>query len=65
MMRLRSKEAGVLEKHFPAKVKDDTDEWFKELYDLFAFVREEFAEVPEETINRRIARAVKAVRAGK
>lgn len=44
---------------------DEANEWFKELYDLFAPVRKELGEVPEEEIDRRIARAVKAVRARK
>jgi predicted DNA-binding antitoxin AbrB/MazE fold protein len=44
---------------------DEANEWFKELYDLFAPIRKELAEVPEEEIDRRIARAVKAVRARK
>lgn len=44
---------------------DEANEWFKELYDLFAPVRKELADVPEEVINRRIARTVKAVRAGR
>lgn len=48
-----------------AKVKDDANEWFKELYDLFAAVREESAEVPQQVLNRSIARALKAVRARK
>lgn len=42
---------------------DETNEWLKELYDLFAPVRDELADVPEKEINRRVARAVKAVRA--
>ncbi len=42
---------------------DETSEWLKELYDLFAPVRDELADVPEEEIDRRVARAVKAVRA--
>ncbi len=46
-----------------AKVKDDANEWFKELHALFAPVRQELKDVPEEEINRRVARAVKAVRA--
>ncbi|MBI4279099.1 MAG: DUF104 domain-containing protein [Armatimonadetes bacterium] len=44
---------------------DETNEWLKELYDLFAPVRDELADVPEEEIDRRVARAVKAVRARK
>lgn len=44
---------------------DEANEWFKELYDLFAPVRKELKDVPSEEIDRRIARAVKAVRAKK
>ncbi len=44
---------------------DEANEWFKELYDLFAPVRRELEDVPGEEIDRRIARAVKAVRAKK
>ncbi len=39
--------------------------WLKELYDLFAPVREQLAQEPEATVDRRIARSVKAVRARK
>ncbi|MGQ0571030.1 MAG: antitoxin family protein [Armatimonadota bacterium] len=45
------------------EVSDDGNEWFKEFYDFFVPVREELANVPEETINRRIARAARVVRA--
>jgi predicted DNA-binding antitoxin AbrB/MazE fold protein len=44
---------------------DEANEWFKELYDLFAPVRKELQDVPEDEIDRRIAQAVKAVRAKK
>ncbi len=44
---------------------DEANEWFKELCDFFAPVRKELKDVPEEEIDRRIARAVKAVRARK
>lgn len=67
MMRLRRK--GVwcvrLEKHLRGRMKDDANEWFRELYDLFAPVREELAEESERTVDRRIARAVRDVRARK
>jgi predicted DNA-binding antitoxin AbrB/MazE fold protein len=42
---------------------DETNEWLKEIHALFAPVREELADVPEKEIDRRVARAVKAVRA--
>ena len=41
------------------------DEWFRELHAIFAPIREELSAESEETIDRRIARAVKAVRARK
>ncbi len=67
MMRLRRK--GVwcmrLGKHLRVRLKDDANEWFRELYDLFAPVREQLAEDSEKTIDRRIARAVRDVRARK
>lgn len=37
--------------------------WFKELYDLYAPVRESLKDVPEEEINAAIDAAVKEVRA--
>lgn len=40
-------------------------QWFAELHRLFGPVRKEFAGISEATIDRRIARAVKAVRARK
>lgn len=66
-MRLRRK--GVwcvrLGEHLRGRKKDDANEWFRELYDLFAPVREELAEESERTVDRRIARAVRDVRARK
>jgi len=41
------------------------DRWFEELHTLFAPVRRELSSHSEATIDRRIARAVKAVRARK
>jgi len=46
-------------------VADEANEWFKELHMLFAPVRKELVKESEATIDRRIARAVKAVRARK
>ncbi len=41
------------------------NQWFAELHSLFAPVRKELSKASEATIDRRIARAVKAVRARK
>ena len=41
------------------------NQWFKELHALFAPVRKELRKEKAAAIDRRIARAVKAVRAGK
>ncbi len=43
----------------------EANRWFADLHALFAPVRKELAKESEATIDRRIARAVKAVRAGK
>jgi len=48
-----------------AKHASAANRWFKEPYNLFAPVREELGEESEATVDRRIARAVKAARVRK